>query len=84
MMNFQLHSEELLLLESTRLSSLSSLQNDSPIANNEVNILSLNVGHPNFSFAPFPLHFIMIKVMTKIHQHSMGCSLIQKKRMYLI
>ena len=47
MMNFQLHSEKLPLLESTRLSSLSSVQNDSPIANEEVNILSLNVGHPN-------------------------------------
>ena len=57
MMNFQIYSEELPLLESTRLSSLSSVQNDSPIANEEVNILSLSVGHPNISFVPSPLAF---------------------------
>ena len=53
LMNFQLQmDEELPLLESTRLSSRSSEQNDHSLVNDEVNVFDLPVGHPNPTIVP--------------------------------
>ena len=81
LMNFQIESDEL-PIESTRLSTFSTGEEDYPLPNEEVSILNSSVSHPNTSFVPAVAFH---PDQTKEHDSStLNGSLIQKKRISLM